>query len=147
MMQENCATGVGCQWKPWVLAANCANYANYLYNLPCGKPRCPRPLKIETPELAGNIHDLTDEIQSTNRLHLHRLRRQFACVDSTSRHLSLLVSFSARWNHAPVVKVLDPVLGTPCLKKSPRQRFRIPVIGQNIQCDGRSGLPIGRSLQ
>ena len=66
-----------------------------LYCSSRGHRRGPRPLKIESSQVAGHIHSFADEKQSRHRPRLHRLRIQPVSIHPAGCHLGLLEAFRA----------------------------------------------------
>src|SRR5258706_10440925 len=51
----------------------------------------PRPLEIESAEVAGDVDRLADEVQALYRRGFHRLRREAPGIDAAERHFRLVV--------------------------------------------------------
>src|ERR1700680_1572251 len=72
--------------------------------LPGGKARRPRPLKIVAAQMPRDIDHLTDEIQARNALDRHRLRRKMPRIDATQRHFGLVIAKRSGGQHRPIVE-------------------------------------------
>src|SRR5215472_5994771 len=59
------------------------------------RTRCPRPLEVESANVAGHIDNFADEEQARNLARLHRFGRKFVGIDTTRSHLGLLEAFGS----------------------------------------------------
>src|SRR6185503_6330230 len=63
--------------------------------LPRRPPRRPRPLKVETAEMTGDVDRLTDAEEPRNAPRLHRLGGELGSADAACRHLRFGEAFGA----------------------------------------------------
>src|SRR5207244_12242584 len=77
---------------------------SYLHNLPRTEPRRPCPLKVESAQMASNVHDFTDEIQAGDFAALHHLCGKLIGVHASSGDFGFVVAVGAFWSDGPVVR-------------------------------------------
>src|SRR5688572_19935871 len=102
---------------------------------PGGESRSPCPLKIEAAQLAGNVHNFSNEIQTGNLSCFHGLRRQFTRIDATEGYFGFSVPLSPLRYEMPLAELIRGVQVVPCLNETPRQDFHRFVVGKEVEDD------------
>src|ERR1019366_663101 len=69
------------------------------------RARGPRPLKIETPELAGHVENFADEKQARDLEAFHRFGRKFVSVDSARGYFGFLIAFGSHRCDGPHMRL------------------------------------------
>ena len=106
-----------------------------LDRLPGAKPRRPGPLKVESAEVPGHVHDFADEKQARHFAALHRLRGQLIGADAARGDLGFLKAFRARGGDLPLVRAALQIFKAGV--RPLRRRVQVePTVGQPLGHDG-----------